>query len=195
MSAARRGASGPPANAALRGGLLILAAVVVGVLLLSRGFDEDGGLVAAGDDGASTTDTTAADDDDSTDTTAADDGTTDTTAADGTTDTTAAATVRPAEETRFIVLNGTTTNGAASSLSSQLSALGYVPGTPGNVSGGAPTSAIYHDAAWQAEALQMATELGVGAELVVPLPPPFDVEMGDATILVVIGTDGLIAPT
>lgn len=194
MSAARRGASGPPANAALRGGLLILAAVIVGVLLLSRGFDEDGGLVAAGDDGASTTDTTAADDD-STDTTAADDETTDTTAADGTTDTTAAATVRPAEETRFIVLNGTTTNGAASSLSSQLSALGYVPGTPGNVSGGAPDSGIYHDAAWQAEALRMATELGVGAELVVPLPPPFEVEMGDATILVVIGTDGLIAPT
>src|SRR5690606_3609260 len=106
---------------------LILAAVIVGVLLLSRGFDEDGGVVAAGPD--DTTDTTAADGD-STDTTAVDDDTTDTTAADGSTDTTApATTVRPAEETRFIVLNGTTTNGAASSLSSQLSALGYVPGT------------------------------------------------------------------
>lgn len=191
MTASR---SGPPANAAVRGGVLIIIAVLVGALLLSRGFSEDGGVVASADGGdEETSETTVAD---TTDTTAATDDTTDTTAAtDDTTETTAAAEVRPPEETVYIVLNGTTTNGAASDLSSQLSALGYVPGGTGNVSGGADTSGIYFAEGWQPEAQQMAAELGVGAELATPLPAPFEWDMGNATILVVIGTDGLIAPT
>jgi LytR cell envelope-related transcriptional attenuator len=187
---------GPPSNAAVRGGLLILAAVLVGALLLSRGFSEDGGVVASAD-GDDTTETTVADSSgETTDTTAA--ATTDTTAATdgGTTDTTAAApTVRPNEETKFIVLNGTTTNGAANDLSGQLSALGYVPGGTGNVSGGADASGIYFVEGWQPEAENMATELGVGVELVSPLPAPFEWPMDDSAILVVIGIDGLIAPT
>lgn len=192
---ASRGNGGPPANAAIRGGLLILAAVLVGALLLSRGFSDDGGIVAA-DDGDSTTETTAAPDTTSETTEAG--GSTDVTEpADGgdTTDTTEpAADVRPNEETKFIVLNGTTTNGAASALSATLGALGYVPGGTGNVSGGAEASGIYYAETWQPEAAQMATELGVGAELVQPLPAPFEWDMGDSTILVVIGTDGLITP-
>ena len=192
MTAAR---GGPPANAALRGGLLIVVAVLVGALLLSRGFSEDGGVVAADGD---TTETTVADTDgDTTDT--PEDETSETTVPEGdggtTDETQPAPEARPNEETKFIVLNGTTTNGAASSLSSQLSALGYVPGGTGNVSGGAPTSGIYYAEGWQPEAVKMAGELGVGAELAVPLPAPFEWDMGDSTILVVVGTDGLIAPT
>ena len=190
---ASRGA--PPANAAVRGGLLILAAVLVGILLLGRGFSEDDGVVASADGGEETTDTTAATGG-TTDTSAAE--TTETTAAtDGeTTETTAAPpAVRPNEETKYIVLNGTTTNGAANALNSQLSALGYVPGGTGNVSGGADASGIYFAEGWQPEAEKMATELGVGIELVAPLPAPFEWPMDDSVILVVIGVDGLIAPT
>jgi hypothetical protein len=190
---ASRGNGGAPANAAIRGGLLILAAVLVGALLLSRGFSEDGGVVAA-DDGDTAAATTVAPD--TTDTTAAGGSTDVTEPADGgeTETTEAPPDVRPNEETKFIVLNGTTTNGAASTLSANLSALGYVPGGTGNVAGGVEASGIYYADGWQAEAAQMATELGVGVELVQPLPAPFEWDMGDSTILVVIGTDGLITP-
>jgi hypothetical protein len=196
VSAARRGGGGPPANAAARGGVLILVAVVIGALLLARGFSDEDGLVAAGPDDGATTDTTVAEG--TTDTTAAG-GTTDTTAAGGTTDTTAAAAApRPPEETRFTVLNGTTTGGAASAVGAQLSALNYVQVAASNVPGnaGADASAIYYVDGWVAEAQQMATALGVDPVVAVPIESaPFEWEMGDATLLVVIGRDGVIAPS
>lgn len=194
MSAARRGGGSPPPNAAVRGGALILAAVLIGALLLARGFDDEGGLVAAGPD-EPTTETTAAGG--TTDTTAAGE-TTDTTAAGETTDTTAAVEVRPNEEIRFTVLNGTTSSGAAATVGSSLSALNYVQVDATNVpgGGGAELSAVYFVEGWAAEAQKVATDLTGNPAVALPIEQaPFEFDMGDATLLVVLGTDGVIAPS
>lgn len=194
MSAARRGAGSPPPNAAVRGGALILAAVLVGALLLARGFDDEGGIVAAGPD-ETATDTTVAGG--TTDTTAAS-GTTDTTATGDTTDTTAAVEVRPNEEIRFTVLNGTTSSGAAATVGTSLSALNYVQVAATNVpgGGGAELSAVYFVDGWAAEAQKVATDLTGDPAIALPIEQaPFEFEMGEATVLVVLGTDGIIAPS
>ncbi|QGG96464.1 LytR C-terminal domain-containing protein [Actinomarinicola tropica] len=195
MSAARRG--GPPSNAAARGGVLILVAVVIGALLLSRGFSEDGGLIAA--EGDDTTETTVPTD--ATDTTEpVDDGTetTDTSAGEGTEDTTPTSEVRPNNEIRFTVLNGSGVSGAAGSISTELNALNYVPVAADNVpgSGRADESAIYYVDGWQAEAQQVATDLGVDPSVARSIAEiPFEFDPGDATILVVLGVDEVIAPS
>lgn len=196
MSAARRG--GPPANAAARGGVLILVAVVIGAVLLSRGFSEDGGLVAA--DGDDTTETTIADEGtettepvDTSDTTAA----TDEGESEGPGDTTPVTEVRENNEIRVTVLNGSGAPGAAGAVSTNLSGLNYVPGDADNVPGG-PTdeSAIYFVEGWQAEAEKVATDLGVDPAAVVrPVADmPFEYDLGEAAVLVVLGADTVIAP-
>lgn len=201
MTAARRGGAQPPANAAVRGGALILAAIVVGALLLARGFGDEGGLVAAGPD---TTTTTAADGtpgtsdpnggEDSADDGDETQGEDDEAGSEGGDEGGAEPTVRPNEQVGFVAINGTTSNGAAGRLATQLSTLNYVQVSVGNVpgGGGAETSAIYYAEGWQLEAQAMATNLGVDPAVAVPMPPPFEVDAGDAAVVVVLGRDGVI---
>ncbi|MBK5223418.1 MAG: LytR C-terminal domain-containing protein [Acidimicrobiia bacterium] len=190
MSAAR--AAGPaPANAAVRGAALIVAAIAIGALLLAQGFSDDGGLIAATPD---------------TDDTATDDGTTEPTDPEAGIDDTdpdetvipsteAAPVVRPPEETRYIVLNGSSVDGAAASVSTELAALNYVGADPGDVGLSVETSQIFYVEGWQAEAEKVAADLGVGPELAAPLPAPFELpDTGDVGIIVVLGTDGVISP-
>lgn len=195
MTAPRRG--GPPANAAARGGVLILVAVVIGALLLSRGFADDGGLIAA-DTGDDTTETTAASTDgtDTTDDTAATDPTDGTDGTEGT-DTTAAAAVRENNEIRFAVLNGSGVAGAAGSINTDLTAQNYASVAADNVPGGqAETSAIFYVEGWQAEAQKVATDLGVDPSVARPIAEiPFEYDAGDAVLIIVLGTDGVIAPS
>jgi hypothetical protein len=173
----RVGDSGSPVGSTLSIVLAVLA-VIAGFLILRAITDDDDG---DDDVGAIPTD-----------------GATVTTAATGVpTETTVAATPttvgRVTTGATVVVANASGVGGSAGAMSTALQTAGYTMGTPGNSTGEQlATSIVYYvagDAAAQAVASSVATDMGSIAVAEMPQPPPIDSGLGTATVLVMLGTD------
>lgn len=151
---------------------LIAVALVIGVVLLAKGFSQEDGLVA----------TDVADTDETTGTTSATGGGIEETT------TTTASVARPPAEVPVLVANGTGTSGVAATNASKLEAAGYTEVETTNASTTARSN-VYYVAGSEADAKAVATTLSLEQATVVAMPSPPPVELGGATVLVVIGTD------
>ena len=183
------GAGGPTApggaagNAGARGALLLAVAVILGIVLLQQ-FDTDlgGGQVVTGDD------TTIPSVDEVTSTTRRVGLTT----VPATTATTAAA--RAKGDVRVLVANGSGIRGLAANTSTALRNLGWATLTPVDATGQVEKTAIQYAEGYEAEAREIAANLSLPATVAARLtsPPVAAADLGDAKVIVVLGTD---APT
>ena len=187
-------------NAAARGGILVVIAVLIGLFLLRQGLDDDNSLVNldTGDDTTqSSTDADTADGtDDAAD--AADDGTDDAATA-GTSSTTSSTLLpaRPAAEVKIRVANATTAEaGIAGDTVNFLITQGFNALSPKNsLVRPIQESTVYYLPGWESEAVAVATAFGVDASVVaIFTDTTADLvdSMDDATILVILGDDGVI---
>jgi len=161
---------------AFRGVVLVGVAVVIGMILLAAGLDDSAPVsVRASDDSS---DSTAADD-------SGDDSTVDTVPS--------VDTVNPAD-VPVVVANGSGLEGAAGAVTEQLSALGYEPGAAVDVSADAGETlldTVYYITAptsFEAQALKVAEDLGLGPDAVMAMPVPPPADIGLAGVLVVLGS-------
>ena len=160
---------------AFRGIVLVAIAVVIGLILLGSGLD-DTVSTATVDAGAT------ADDDDSGDA-----------SEDPSDDTSVGSPVAPSE-INVIVANGAGVDGAAGSVSAQLTSLGYTPLEPTNTlvdPSETPLDSVYYQTSpnTQAQAEQVAEDLGVSPSAVLPYPAEgAPAEIGLAQVLVVLGS-------
>jgi hypothetical protein len=160
-----------PRNRTL-GIVLIAAAVLIGLVLLIKGFGQEDGLVSTG----------SADTDRTTTTTA---GAAPLDPADTTTSTLAA---KPPAEVTVLVANGSGKTGVAGTNADKLKSAGYTNVETTNASN-TNTTAVYYVNGAQADAQAVATALGFGGSTVQAMPTPPPVQLGAATVLVVVGTD------
>lgn len=167
-------------SAALRGALLIGLAVVLGIILLGKGFDD--GVVASGSD-----------DDDDTEVDAGDGGDDDPITEQATTTTLAA---RPPSEVLVFALNGFGGAGVAGAATDQLNTATYqtVPAADVPADQRVEASVVYFARGFDADAVAVATTLGLAATTVMalPVPAPLQIPDGDvkgATVIVVLGPD------
>jgi hypothetical protein len=163
-------------DGAARGLILVAVAVVIGLILLASGLDDSAPV------------SVRASDDSSTDTVAGDGGN------DSTVDTVPSSdTVNPAD-VPVVVANGSGLEGAAGAVTEQLSALGYEPGAAVDVSpdaGETLLDTVYYITAptsFEAQALKVAEDLGLGPDAVMAMPVPPPAEIGLAGVLVVLGS-------
>jgi hypothetical protein len=172
------GPGGPSGNAGARGALLLAVAVILGIVLLQQ-FDTDidtGGQVA-------------------TDANQTDDETTTTrpvglTSVPATTPTTVA--VRPKSEVRVLVANGAGVRGLGASTTAVLRGLGYATLTPTDTTGGnVERTQVHYAEGYEAEAREVAAALSLPATAAIPLasPPVAAADLGDAKVIVILGTD------
>jgi hypothetical protein len=175
MTATRRRSGPGPAGpglgtAAFRGALLIAAAVLLGAVLLAKSFDNGGPLSTSGNQPARTTVPTTA----------------------ATTPTTAAVPHNPAE-VKVLVLNGVDPKKAiAKPAADTLKAANYTTLTPNDAKATVTESAVYFVPGYDADALAIATKLGIPPAAVQPLPnplPPSVSDPKDAHVIAVIGPD------
>jgi hypothetical protein len=161
-----------------RGFILIAVAVLIGAVLLGKGLD-DTVSTASSEDGSSPSDTTEP--------------------ADETDDSSVASPVAP-EEINVVVANGAGVPEAAGTVASTLAALGYRDPLAIDTAAGSdtPLDTVYYatspDSSAQAE--QVASDLGLSPESVLPYPTdgtaPADI--GLAQVLVVLGSSpGMLA--
>jgi LytR cell envelope-related transcriptional attenuator len=158
-----------------RGLILVAVAVVIGMILLAAGLDDSGPVTVRASD-------------DSADTTATDNG-------DGSTVETVpnAQDVDPAD-VPVVVANGSGLEGAAGAVTEQLAGLGYDPGAAVDVSpdaGETLLDTVYYITAptsFEAQALKVAEDLGLGPDAVMAMPVPPPAEVGLAGVLVVLGS-------
>jgi len=92
-----------------------------------------------------------------------------------------------------VVLNGSGVDGAAGRVRDALLAANYNPLAPGNAPANVDTTSIYYIEGWQAEAAGIASLLGAPLDAVVPMPSPPPFEFGEASVVVVLGGDQVIA--
>lgn len=99
------------------------------------------------------------------------------------------------EGATVVVANASRVNGAAGRMTERLTAAGYTMGAATNSTAGQiETTVVYYDAAnasAQAVAETVRTDLG-GEPITVeaiPVPPPIEGALGDATVLVMMGND------
>jgi hypothetical protein len=154
------------------GVVLIAVAVLIGLVLLLKGFSQEDGLIS----------TEAADTD----------GTTSTTAEPGTGEiadtTTTTAVANPPAQVAVLIANGSGTTGVAATNADRLQTAGYTTVETTN----APTTsttAVYYVSGAEADAQAVASALGLGTSTVMAMPTPPPVQLGAATVLVVIGSD------
>lgn len=94
-----------------------------------------------------------------------------------------------------VVANASRINGSAGRMTERLAAVGYTMGTATNTTAGQiDTTVVYYDpanASAQAVAETLRTDLGGDPVTVeaIPVPPPIEGAMGDATVLVMMGND------
>lgn len=171
--------------AAGRGIALIALAVVIGVFLLSKGLDE-GGLFTVDVSSSGTDDAAVAGEtDDATVTPTS-------TAVTAPVPTTIASPVaRSPAEVKIFVANANGVAGIASANVDALKPLAYNVLAPGNAPERVETTNVYYEDGWQLEALGVAGSLGIPAENVVPWPAPAPFDVNTATVVVVLGLDGL----
>lgn len=190
MTAPRRHGTDPVGgggSAALRGALLIGLAVALGVILLGQSFDD--GIVAPNGDAAA---------DDPGDDGADDDGGEGSVSDETTPDQTTTSTVpaRSPADVRVYALNGFGGSGVAGAATTQLGAAMYVTVPADNVPGDqqVQASAVYFTPGFDADAVAVATVLGLAATVPTPLPTPLPPQVpgGDvkgANVVVVLGPD------
>lgn len=92
-----------------------------------------------------------------------------------------------------VVANASGVAGSAAAMSNALEGAGYTTGEPGNSTGERlDRSVVYFaagDTAAEAVARTVARDMGGIAVEEMPTPPPFDGDLGGATVLVMVGTD------
>ena len=171
------GGGGPAGNAGARGALLLAVAVILGIVLLQQ-FDsgiDTGGQV-------------------STDSSVPSDETTTTrrvglTTAPAVVPTTAA--VRPKGEIKVLVANGSGLRGLAANTTAALKNVGYATLSPVDATGTVEKTTIQFADGWEAEARDVAAALTQPATVVTRAtsPPVAAADIGDAKVIVVLGTD------
>jgi len=157
------------------GGVLVAVAVVIGAILLVKGFSDDGGFVSStkSDKASSSSDNQGGD-----------------VPTTETTQTTVA--VDPATVKVFSA-NASGTKSGARLVADALAAKGFTGVQVGNAPS-VVTTAVYYTPGAEAQATLVATELGLDASAVQPMPSPAPVtDLKGTTVLVVIGTDGKLA--
>ncbi|MET0739877.1 MAG: LytR C-terminal domain-containing protein [Acidimicrobiales bacterium] len=158
-----------------RGLILVAVAVAIGIVLLAAGLDDSASVTVRASDDTSDSNT-AADDDESTVETVPN-----------------AEDVNPAD-VPVVVANGSGLEGAAGAVTEQLAGLGYDPGSAVDVSADAGETlldTVYYITAptsFEAQALKVAADLGLGPDAVMAMPVPPPAEIGLAGVLVVLGS-------
>ncbi|MCP3857871.1 MAG: LytR C-terminal domain-containing protein [Actinomycetia bacterium] len=192
-------------NAAARGGLLVIIAVLIGLFLLRQGLDADGGVTSGDTENTTSGDTSGSEDSVPVDD-GSEDGSSEEAAADAPSSTpssTPSATLPPARpnaEIKIRVANAAEASpGIAGDAVSVLITKGFNALPPKNTLdevGAIEASAIYYLPGWESEAVAVAEAFGVDpASTVSPATEETNslVEsMEDATILVILGGDGVI---
>jgi LytR cell envelope-related transcriptional attenuator len=159
-----------------RGLILVAVAVVIGTILLAAGLDDSASVTVRASDDTSESNTAADDDDESTVETVPN-----------------AEDVNPAD-VPVVVANGSGLEGAAGAVTEQLAGLGYDPGSAVDVSADAGETlldTVYYITAptsFEAQALKVAADLGLGPDAVMAMPVPPPAEIGLAGVLVVLGS-------
>ena len=159
-----------------RGLILVAVAVVIGMILLAAGLDDSASVTVRASDDTSDSSTAADDDDESTVETVPN-----------------AEDVNPAD-VPVVVANGSGLEGAAGAVTEQLAGLGYDPGSAVDVSADAGETlldTVYYITAptsFEAQALKVAADLGLGPDAVMAMPVPPPAEIGLAGVLVVLGS-------
>ena len=171
------GGGNPGGNAGARGAILLAVAVILGIVLLQQ---FDSGI----DTGAQV----------STDTSVASEETSTTrrvglTTAPSITSTTTG--VRPKADVRVLVANGSGLRGLAGNTSNALKGLGYATLSPVDATGTVDKTSVQFADGWEAEAREVAAALNQPATVVVRAtsPPVAATDLGDAKVVVVLGTD------
>jgi hypothetical protein len=165
----------------LRIGLIAFGAVVVVVAIIFAITQLTGG--GGGDKAASTTKSTA--------TTATNQiGTPGGGTSGSGTKTSSTASAPPKADTTVAVLNGTTVAGLAANVADKVAKAGYKKGTVTN----APdqqraATQVYYVPGQKAAALQVARAIDVGKDAVVPIDDVTSATAGDASVVVVVGSD------
>lgn len=164
MSAASGSAPPEPARDNVVGAVLIGVAILIGLVLLVRGYGQEGALVVL-DDATETTTTTVA-----------------------SPVTTAAPAVRPPAEVPVLVANASGKAGAAGALAQTLATAGYATVETTN---GSPvtTTLVYYVPGAEGEAKAVALAVGTDPSAVRAMPPTPPVELGGASVLVMLGPD------
>ncbi len=167
----RQGVGGSPMGSTLSI-VLAVVAVVVGFLILNNITDDSGSS-----DGSSSVDTTVA-------------ITVDTTIAAETTTTVPQLVTQGAT---VVVANASGVPGSAGRMSAELAGAGFTMAEPTNATSALEQSVVYYDpniAAAQAVATSVAQLMGGLAVETVPSPPPVEGEtLGDAGVVVMLGTE------
>ncbi len=159
--------------------LLIAVAVVIGFVLLHRG---PGGGAGAGASGGAPTGASA--------TASPGSGATGRTTTTAGTSPTTAAPLRAPENIKVLVANGTSTNGLAGRVTTELHAKGYNTLTATDTPNRPHASIVYFEPGYGPEAANLASKLALPATAVQPIaiPPPVS-NLSGAQILVVAGPD------
>ncbi|MET0882147.1 MAG: LytR C-terminal domain-containing protein [Acidimicrobiales bacterium] len=159
-----------------RGLILVAVAVAIGIVLLAAGLDDSASVTVRASDDTSDSNTATDDDDESTVETVPN-----------------AEDVNPAD-VPVVVANGSGLEGAAGAVTEQLAGLGYDPGSAVDVSADAGETlldTVYYITAptsFEAQALKVAADLGLGPDAVMAMPVPPPAEIGLAGVLVVLGS-------
>jgi hypothetical protein len=98
--------------------------------------------------------------------------------------------LRSPAEIKVLVANGVGVAGAATKVAQRLQPIGYQLAKPGNTINKETVSSVQYAAGYQAEALVLATSLGLPSSVVQALPTPAPVQdMQTSSIVVIIGND------
>lgn len=166
---ARRRPSEPSVSPA-RGAALVVAAVVLGLLLLRNGLDTSEVVTSSrGNDSGSDAPTDGDEPEETTTTTAP---------------------VKAPSEVTVVVLNGTSVGGAAGKYSTALGTAGYVMLDPTDATTKVPVTQVFFAPGFEREAAAVALAAGAPATVTpAPLPTPPPGEIGEANVVLVVGTD------
>jgi hypothetical protein len=98
--------------------------------------------------------------------------------------------LRTPADVKVLVANGVGVAGAASKVASRLQPIGYQLAKPGNTANKETVSSVQYAAGYQAEALALATSLGLPSSAVQPLATPAPVQdMQASSVVVIVGND------
>jgi hypothetical protein len=161
---------GEDRRATVAGAVLVAVAVVIGLVLLGKGFSDDGGFLSTSKKSSTASHT----------------GTTLPAHATTTTEAVDPATVK------IYVANASGKAGAAGKVSTVLAGKQYPAPAVGNAATAA-TTMVYYTPGAAPQAQLVASSLDLPSSSVAPMPAPAPVSnLGTATVLVVIGTDGAL---
>lgn len=96
---------------------------------------------------------------------------------------------RPAAEVKVKVANATNTPGLAAKVRDILQGRGYTQTSIGDSPNKQLATDVFFLPGWEAEARSVALALGLGPNVVRPMPEPPPISPGDAAILILAGVD------